>query len=634
MKKSILTLLLGLSSMIGISQDILFHSLEKNKDAKLLFETNVLVTGGEAFGVNPQEIFTKKGLIPPTGLRMNREYKGSVSGTLEGEYSGTDYSTTMPYGMVEINARGIIKTKDGATISVHSTGKVSASLENQAPVYEITKLVTNHPKYKYLNSLHVLSKGYFDRTSNRVVIKHYGFSEDPLVTKTAPYTLTNHIDYENFPVDVKNLDKDPRATLVYEVNGAPTGMESFGIDPAKVFSGQVNIPEEGIRMDVPFAGKTSKGKLKGTIEGIDYITILPNRFTIIDVHGIITTKTGEKIAVKVDGILVPNADDPSKGTYRETLKLTSNSDKYKYLNDKYFVGYGESDFTTQKLNLHIYQFDKNPVNAKPKVILITGTANGMGKTHAERLIREGHIVYGGDIQYEKNKYLNKIGGHALNMDITKDEEVKAGVAKIIKEQGRIDVLINNAGYGLYAPVEEVTMEDAIAQFDVNLFGTARVTKAVLPHMRKQKSGKIINISSMGGKIYFGLGAWYHATKHALEGWSDCLRLEVKDFGIDVVIVEPGIINTNFYNVMGGYVEKYARNTNYGHMFKLLQEGGINLTSSSQPEEISELINEIVETKEPETRYVRGFLAETLINLRQQFGDKAFDNFLLNGLRNN
>ncbi len=621
--------MIGFLSIVTNAQDALFLSLEKNRDAELLFETKVQITGGETFGVNPQEIFTKKGLIPPTGIRMNGDYKGIVTGSIEGEYSGTDYSRTLQYGLVEINARGVIKTNDGATISVHSTGEVPPAEDNQAPLYEITKLVTNHSKYKYLNDTYILSKGIYDRAKNEITIQHYGFKNDPLITKTAPYVITNHVDYVNFPIDVKNLDKDPRATLVYEVNGGILGMESFGIDPAKVFGGQVTIPKEGIRMDVPFAGETSKGTIKGKINGIDYITALPNRNTKIDVHGTITTKTGEKIDVKVDGLLIPNSQ--TKGNYFETLKLTSNSEKYKYLNDKYFIGYGESDFTTQKLKIRIYQFDKNPLTVEPKVVLITGTADGMGKTHAERLIKEGHIVYGGDIQYEKNKYLDKIGGHVLKMDVTKDDEVEAAVDQIIKKHGKIDVLINNAGYGVFATVEEMTMEDAIAMVNVNLIGVGRVTKAVLPHMRKQQSGKIINISSMGGKMYFGLGSWYHSTKHALEGWSDCLRVDVKKFGIDVVIVEPGIINTNFYNVNATKGAKYTQNTNYGHMYKLM-EGGI--AAMSEPEEISEVINEIVENPEPETRYIRGFLAKPLVNTRQMIGDKAFDQLLLSNFGQN
>lgn len=166
-----------------------------------------------------------------------------------------------------------------------------------------------------------------------------------------------------------------------------------------------------------------------------------------------------------------------------------------------------------------------------KVVLITGTASGIGKATAELLIEEGHIVYGGDIQFEKNRYLDGIGGHSLDMDVTDTAMIKAGVEKIIQEQGRIDVLVNNAGFGVYAPVEITTERDMRYQFEVNVFGVANVTRAVLPYMRPQRSGKIINISSMGGKIYMPLGAWYHATKHAIEGWSDCLRLELKAFKI-------------------------------------------------------------------------------------------------------
>ena len=176
-----------------------------------------------------------------------------------------------------------------------------------------------------------------------------------------------------------------------------------------------------------------------------------------------------------------------------------------------------------------------------QIILITGASSGMGKETALRLIAEGHIVYGAARRVEKMLDLVEAGGHVLLMDVTDQAQVQAGIDRIIAEQGRIDVLVNNAGYGSYGSVEETPIDDARRQFDVNLFGLARLTQLVIPHMRERQSGKIINISSVGGKIYTPLGAWYHATKHALEGWSDCLRLELKPFGIDVVIVEPGLI---------------------------------------------------------------------------------------------
>ena len=272
---------------------------------------------------------------------------------------------------------------------------------------------------------------------------------------------------------------------------------------------------------------------------------------------------------------------------------------------------------------------------KKKVILITGTASGMGKAFAEKLTAEGHIVYGGDIQYEKNQQqLTAIGAHPLNMDVTKDEEVKAGVDKIIEEQGRIDVLINNAGYGLFAPAEEATIEDAKQQFDVNVFGYARTVKAVLPHMRKQGYGRIVNLTSMGGKIYMPLGSWYHASKHALEGWSDCLRLEVNQFNIDVVILEPGIINTNFYNVAGKITEKYKEGTAYGHLMDgmSMSNDGESGMSMTEPEVIADVMSKIVKKKNPKIRYKKGRMAKFLIFYRNTFGDKAYDRIILMTMR--
>jgi short-subunit dehydrogenase len=123
--------------------------------------------------------------------------------------------------------------------------------------------------------------------------------------------------------------------------------------------------------------------------------------------------------------------------------------------------------------------------------------------------------------------------------------VVAAVDQINGGRGGVDILINNAGFGMCGAVEDTTLDDARYQFEVNLFGLACLTQLVLPHIREQRSGKIVNISSMGSKIYTLFGAWYHATKHAVEGWSDCLRIELQPFGIDVIVIEPGLIATEF-----------------------------------------------------------------------------------------
>ena len=271
-----------------------------------------------------------------------------------------------------------------------------------------------------------------------------------------------------------------------------------------------------------------------------------------------------------------------------------------------------------------------------KVVLITGTASGIGKATAELLIKEGHIVYGGDIQFEKNKYLDDIGGHSIDMDVTDTVMVKAGIERIIKEQGRIDVLYNNAGFGVYAPMEETTEADMRYQLEVNFFGVANVTRAALPYMRERKSGTIIMTSSMGGKIYMPLGTWYHASKHAIEGWSDCLRLELKEFNINVVIIEPGAINTNFGNVMMGYFQKYTVNSNYDHMIKPYQEMMNQMAEdpdmvanmSSEPIVIAEVVSKVMRKKKPKTRYVKGRMGKFLIFYRNTFGDRAFDRLMM------
>ena len=266
----------------------------------------------------------------------------------------------------------------------------------------------------------------------------------------------------------------------------------------------------------------------------------------------------------------------------------------------------------------------------PKVILITGTALGIGKSAAEYLIDKGHIVYGGDILVEENLYLNDIGGIALEMDVTNQEHIDKAVQQIINEYGRIDVLVNNAGLGVYGAIEEVTMEDAYYQYDVNLFGLARVTKSVLPHMRKQKSGTIINISSVLGETYGPLAGWYLSSKHALEGWSDALRVELKEFDIDVVIVQPGAINTNFFNVSRSYLDKYKQDSNYTHLYgePVADSENSVLSNQSEPIVIAKVINKAINAKNPKTRYSAGAYSKLGIFLRRIMTDKMFDRFIL------
>ncbi|MEO1052761.1 MAG: oxidoreductase [Bacteroidota bacterium] len=263
-----------------------------------------------------------------------------------------------------------------------------------------------------------------------------------------------------------------------------------------------------------------------------------------------------------------------------------------------------------------------------KIVLITGASSGIGKETAIQLIKEGHIVYGAARRVDKMKDLEAAGGHAIGMDVTDDKSITTGVQQIIDEHGHIDVLVNNAGYAIYGSVEETSIDEARRQFEVNIFGLARLTQLVLPYMRERRSGTIINISSMGGKVYFPLGAWYHGTKHALEGWSDSLRLELRSFGVNVVIVEPGAIKTEFGDVMIAPMIERSGKGPYGKLAKALEKGITDAYSkpnaSSPPSVIANVISKAIKAKKPKTRYVAGKLAKPMMFIRKYFGDRAFD----------
>ena len=266
-----------------------------------------------------------------------------------------------------------------------------------------------------------------------------------------------------------------------------------------------------------------------------------------------------------------------------------------------------------------------------KVILVTGASSGIGKSTALQLIKAGHTVYGAARRIENMNDLVQAGGHSIAMDITKEEDIKACVEKINTEQGRIDVLVNNAGYAVYGPIENVEIDEARRQFEVNIFGLASLTQKVIPLMRTQKSGKIINVSSVGGKIYSPFGAWYHATKHALEGWSDCLRIELKAFGIDVVIIEPGAIKTEFGDVMYQPMLDRASGTPYEESVNRMAEAAMGMYErgeASPPSVIADAISKAINASKPKTRYVAGKMGKMILRMRRWTSDRMFDKVIM------
>src|SRR6478735_10322132 len=179
------------------------------------------------------------------------------------------------------------------------------------------------------------------------------------------------------------------------------------------------------------------------------------------------------------------------------------------------------------------------------VALVTGASSGIGASTARRLHALGYRVYAAARRMDRMADLADLGVTAVSTDLTHDADMVALVDRIVDESGRIDVLVNNAGYGSYGSLEDVPMDEARRQVEVNLFALARLTQLVLPHMRNRRSGTVVNVSSMGGRFGEPLGGWYHATKFAVEGLSDSIRMELAPHGVQVVVVQPGAIATEW-----------------------------------------------------------------------------------------
>lgn len=266
-----------------------------------------------------------------------------------------------------------------------------------------------------------------------------------------------------------------------------------------------------------------------------------------------------------------------------------------------------------------------------KVILITGASSGMGKETARVLGRDGHIVYAAARRTDQMKDLREQGVTPLQMDITREADVQQVVDTIMAKEGRIDVLWNNAGYGLYGAVEDVPMDEARRQFEVNIFGLALLTQKVIPFMRKAGSGTIINTSSMGGKMYMPMGAWYHASKHALEGWSDSLRLDLQPFNIHVVVLEPGIIQTEWGGVMLNNMLEFSGKGVYAGMARRIAEALKKMNDNGQyskSDVIADTIRKIIASPRPKTRYRVGAMAKPMVWMRVFLGDRAFDRIIM------
>ena len=292
----------------------------------------------------------------------------------------------------------------------------------------------------------------------------------------------------------------------------------------------------------------------------------------------------------------------------------------------------KESYTSNAFFCEIFVFHTSIRNSlMKKVIVITGASSGMGKDAALALINKGHTVYALARRINLMNDIQKAGGHPLQFDITHSPSIKSTIDSIIQKEGKIDILWNNAGYGLYGAVENVPISEAKHQFEVNLFGLAEMTQVVIPHMRKARSGTIINTSSMGGRIYMPLGAWYHASKHALEGWSDSLRVDLKPFGINVVVLQPGAIATEWGGIMSSNMNLHSGIGAYAesaHKFNTSMQNMVDKKMMSPTSVITKTILQIVESKKPKTRYVVGAMAKPMMWMRKYLGDRMFDKILM------
>ncbi|HLK13034.1 MAG TPA: oxidoreductase [Candidatus Binatia bacterium] len=270
-------------------------------------------------------------------------------------------------------------------------------------------------------------------------------------------------------------------------------------------------------------------------------------------------------------------------------------------------------------------------DAISRAVLVTGCSTGIGRATAERLSARGWTVWATARRPEAIADLAARGCKLLPLDVCDEGSMRAAVDAVEREHGAVGVLVNNAGYGQEGAFEAVPMAEVRRQFETNVFGLIRLTQLVLPGMRRQRWGRIVNLSSMGGKLTFPGGAYYHATKHAVEALSDALRFEVRPFGVDVIVVEPGPIKTRFGDTAvrsitghGAPDSPYAAfDATVARRIHEAYEGPLGAFAPG-PTAVAKVIERAIASRRPRTRYPVTLAARVLMALRRWLPDRAFD----------
>ena len=282
----------------------------------------------------------------------------------------------------------------------------------------------------------------------------------------------------------------------------------------------------------------------------------------------------------------------------------------------------------------------NKRSQQGKVAVVTGSSSGIGFETSLLLARKRFYTYATMRNLNKSQKINDIAEKenlplkVLQLDVTDDKSVKDAINQIRDESSRIDVLVNNAGYDVMGAVEDLSIDEFKSQFETNFFGVIRVTKEVIPIMRNQGSGNIINVSSVGGRIGIPLNTAYISSKFALEGLSESMRYELDQFGIDVILIEPGVVKTNFFenaDVVNINTTNNNKTSLYSQLTQKLFEGFEPMlksdSSSSLPSDVAEVIYQTIESSNRQVRYLVGKDADSIINTRQNLSDKEFENWI-------
>lgn len=273
------------------------------------------------------------------------------------------------------------------------------------------------------------------------------------------------------------------------------------------------------------------------------------------------------------------------------------------------------------------------MNMAPSSTLITGCSSGIGRAAALRLTRSGWKVWATARRLESIADLAAAGCRTLALDVTDEASCRAAVETVEAEDGAVGALINNAGYSQSGPVEEIPLDAVRRQFETNVFGLIRLCQLVLPGMREAGRGRIVNIGSMGGRLTFPGGGIYHATKHSLEALSDALRFEVAGFGVQVVLIQPGLIRTGFSDAVAEHIPDasagpYQRFQD--EVLRILRDAyteGLMAKLAGEPDDVANAIEKALDAAKPKARYRVTASASVLMGLRALLPDSLWDRFL-------